>query len=289
MKSVTMAVGLAVVLAAAGDCLAQRGPGGRGGGFGRGMMGGPGGPGGGGMSRAALLRIDAVREELALTEDQTKQLDAMRDEMRGDRRGGFGGPGGGPGGPGGERPDFRNMSDEERQQFFADRQKEAAERAKQENEKLAGILTADQSKRLMEVYLQTAGVAALNDPEVSAKLNITDDQRAEMQRVVGESMQGMREEMRSAFESGDREAIAAKMTEMRKAVEEKAVAALTDEQRATLTELKGEAFELPPDALREAFGRGGPGGFGGRRGGPGGGGGGGERPQRGRPQLEDEI
>ncbi len=67
---------------------------------GRGGRGG-GARGGGGVQRAALLRIEAVQEELGLEDIQIEDIRAMQRELRGDR------------GQRGERPNLRDMSQEE--------------------------------------------------------------------------------------------------------------------------------------------------------------------------------
>ena len=238
----------------------RRGPGGFGGGFG--------GPGRGGfeIGRLMLVGIEPVQEELGLVEEQITKITEVRRELRPER-----------GGPGqrGERPNFRDMTEEERREFMAERQREAAERSAQEKEKLGEILMPHQSQRLEEIFLQVRGPAALLDPTVAEEVGLTEDDQQELRETIQEAREGMMGEMRELFESGDREQIREKMTEMQKKVEEQALAVLSDEQKQKFTEMKGEKFDLPPDALRGAFGggRGGEGRGGGREGRP-------ERPQR---------
>ena len=77
-----------------------------------------------------------------------------------------------------------------------------AYRLLQEREKLAEILLPNQLKRLNQIYLQVAGVNALNDSEVAKELEITDEQREKMTTVRQENAQAMGEQMRELFQSG---------------------------------------------------------------------------------------
>lgn len=259
-----------------GVCLAMstaaawaQGPGGPGGGFG-GPGGGRFGRGGGRMSSLlGLLRVEAVQNEIDLVDDQKGEIDKLNESMRGE-----GGRGGGPGG--GDRPDFQNMTDEERETFMAERRKQAEARNAKEKEELGKILLESQMKRLNEISIQVRGAEALSDAEVATALAITDEQKKQLEEVQNEVREGMREQMAALRDAGDEdpEAMRTKMTELRKQNEEKVLAVLSETQREQFAAMKGEAFEMPADAM---FG--GRGGFGGGRGGRGGGRGG-DRPQR---------
>lgn len=239
-----------------------RGPGGRGpGGLGGGMMGGM----MGGMGLAGLLRMEKVHEELELVEDQVTDVNAALAEARpaGRRGGGPGAPGAGrgqrgqrgPGGPGGFTPE--------------DRERMMAEMRERENElrkKVADILLPHQMDRLEQIHLQARGITALSEPELQAKLEITDEQKQQMVSTREELETTMRERMREAFQGGGdaegRQQLMAQMTEMRRDVENKILALLTDDQKKAFEEMKGEAFEFPAPQ----FGGGGRGGRGGEEG-----------------------
>jgi len=243
--------GVALVLCFVATANAQRPEGGRfGGGF------------GGFPSRLALLRIEAVQKELSLTPDQVTAIQKLQEELS-PRRGG--GEGERPRRrPGNENNDARlpapaerffvqqdqprrQPSDEDRQRF----RQQAEERAKKEKEKLAEILKPEQLKRLNEIYVRVAGVAALNDADVAKQLEITDEQKEKMAKVREETMTAMRELFTGG---GDREANRAKFEELRKSSEEKTLAVLTDAQKKKFEELKGKPFDLPADALRRGRG-----------------------------------
>jgi hypothetical protein len=217
----------------------------------------------------------------------------MQDEVRARFRGGPGGPGG-PGGRGrggdGNRGDGKRgdrtsntipaewyfiqaqqeqprgpggrfqLTDEQR----AEMEKRRLDEAREERAKLAEILLPHQLERLTQIFVQVAGVEALRDEEVAKELNISDDQTAKISEVRRTNQAAMGE-LFGGGGGGDRDAIRAKVEELRKAGDAKILAVLTAEQQKKFEEMKGKSFKLP-----EGFGRGG---FGGR-GGPGGPGGG---------------
>jgi hypothetical protein len=100
--------------------------------------------------------------------------------------------------------------------------------------------------RLTEIYVQFVGPRAIEDPVIAAELEISEDQQAEI-REIRSSMQ---EEMRALRNSEDRQAMREKVAELNKQIGEKIMAVLSEDQQAKMQELKGEAFEMPEDALR---------------------------------------
>lgn len=247
--------------------------GGRPGGFGGrpgGFGGGPGGPGGGGPGGALggdptvmLLRSDQVREELEISPDQEEALQKLAEQMRPSRPEGM---------------DFRSMSEEERNEFFQKMRSDAEKKTAEMKEKLEEVLFPEQTTRLEQIVLQVRGVQALNDPGIATELGITDDQTKELEEVRDSLREEMATKARQMFANrgeggGPREAFA----ELRKDMETKILAVLTQEQRSKFEEMKGEKFDLPEGAM---FG----GGRGGDRGGARGGDRGGDRPRRGRPE-----
>jgi Spy/CpxP family protein refolding chaperone len=246
----------------------------------------------------ALLRIDAVKKELELLDDQVAAIQKLEEEMRASRpqrgqgnrgqgnRGqrNRGGAGGAPRRPAaqdgtslqfapgqyfvqqpGQRQGRPELTEEQRARIEEFR-KQAAERQKKENEKLAEILLPHQMKRLNEIYIQQLGIAALQNEEIAGKLKITDDQKKKMEEVTTANRQEMGAQMRELFQGGG-DQIREKITAMRKKADEKVLAVLTGAQKKEFEDMKGKPFEMPQGALRGP-GRGGPGG-GNRR--PGGG------------------
>jgi hypothetical protein len=261
-------VALLMATLAAGDLYAQPGQdGGRRGGRG---FGGPGAFGGrpAGSPLVGLLRIDAVRTELKVTEDQQELINILNDELREGRPEITG--------------NFREMSEAERAEFSEKREKWIAEQTAQAKETLKTILDEGQYTRLQQIYIQTQGVNALVDDEVAQALKLSPEQVAKLKATQEANREtSMREAFRGGRDEADREARRERMETLRKESEAKMLAHLTAEQQTQFTAMKGEPFEMP------AFGGGRPGGpFGGpgegrRRGGRRGGEGGGEnRPAR---------
>jgi hypothetical protein len=279
----------------------QRGDGQKGEGRGRGGPGGGMFFGGGaGMSRMMLLGIPEVQKELELADEQVKEIQKIQEEFRARFRGGPGGPGAGPGGRGrgdGNRGDgnrgeakrgdrtsnavpadwyFVQAQQEQprrpgggagfqiTEEQRAEIEKRRLEQGREERAKLAEILLPHQLERLTQIYVQLAGVEALRDEEVAKELGISDAQAAKLTEVRNANREELGPQMRELFGGGggDRDAIRAKMDELRKAGDAKILAVLTSEQQKKFEELKGKPFKMP-----EGFGRGGPGGGPGRRGG----------------------
>jgi hypothetical protein len=250
---------------------------GRGGGFG----GGPGGPfGGPRLDRAALLRIEKVRQELKIEEAQAATIDAALDAYNEQRNAS----------PRPDREAYDKLSEEEKIAYREKSDKERAELSKKTDEILEALLEVPQVKRLDEVTVQArlsmSATMTLKAEDMKSKLMITDEQIAlldEAQKVAEEERQ---KAMQEAFagaggpgQGGDREAMRAKMSEIMTALQKKsteaAIAVLTEDQKKTLDEMKGTAFEL---TMRDFFG--------GRGFGPPGGGRGGDGGRSGRPPAE---
>ena len=264
-RKVTGLLSVALLTFMVTPALAQgrgQGQGGRGGAGGGGGFGGRGGGGGGSMfggrgggdMTMSLLRIEAVRTELEISPDQEEALTKMQEQGRPERPDG----------------DFRNMSEEERTEFFTKMRKQAEERNTKMKEQLEEVLFPEQLERLQEINIQLQGIAALQNAEVAKELKITEAQKKELEEVRAGLMEKMREGMRELFSSGSREGIREKMEKMRDDMEGDVLAVLTSDQKKKFEEMKGEKFEMPEGSR----GQGGRGGFGGRGGGEQGGRGG---------------
>jgi hypothetical protein len=223
------------------------------------------GRGGGGGGLIGFLAIEEVRKELEMLDDQVEAVQKMGEELRAQMRAERENQ------EGGERPDYRNMSEEERQKFMEEMRKRGEERNKVIEAKLGEILLPHQVDRLKQIALQQAGVGALMNPEVTAKLGLSDAQKEKIQAAMQERGSQMRERMQEIFRGEDRENMREKFEALRKEMDEKVLALLTVAQKEELEKLKGKPFEMPQ--RRFGGGRGGPGGDGPR-------GGGENRPQR---------
>ena len=245
---------------------------------GRGQRGPQGGPqrGGRSVSMIALASIEAVQSEIDMLDDQVKELESLREELRGDR-----GPQAQRSQRGGDADE--DMTEEEIQKLREERRaqamQQAAESAKKEAAGLKKILLDHQYARLHEIYVQALGAAALQDVAIAKELGITDKQKTEMEEASAKAREAAMEEFGKLRESGDREAIMKRITEIRGETDAKVLAVLTAKQKSNFEKMKGEAFEIPTEALRGQRG-------GDQRGGQqrGGGGRGGDDQQRGGDQ-----
>lgn len=279
-------ISLAVlVMVAAAEAQPGQGRGRGQGGFGRGGFGGFGGGGG----YMGLVRIEPVQTELKVTEEQKASIDKLADEQRAAReqeRGDRGGQ---------DRPNFRDLSEEERAARMEEFRKEAAEREAKSREQLAAILDDGQMQRLKQISIQLQGTQALSDDAVAKELGLTDLQKEEIADTREEANREMFEQMRELFQGGppqdgDRDANRAKIEELRKAADEKVLANLSDDQKQKFEAMKGPKFDMPAGAFGFGGGRfgqggrrpGGDGAEGGERRRPGseGGNDGGNRPRR---------
>jgi hypothetical protein len=284
----------AVIAQQPGQGQGQQGRRGGGGGPPGGGMFGGGMFGGGFISRMFLARNDAVRKELELADEQVAEIDKVNEELRAKYPSMFGGRGGGGppgGGPGGRRGGGTNNNNNEGAslavptpwyfvvaqdpqqgqgrgrgpQFtpeqMAEMEKARLERTREENAKLAEILLPNQLKRLNEIYVQQAGVAALQDEDIAKQLTISDAQKAQLTKIRDEFSAKRREMFQpGGGGGGDFEAARAKIIEMNKVQDEQLLAVLNPQQKAKFEEMKGKPFTMPEGG----FGRGG--GPGGNRG-----------------------
>lgn len=272
---------LALVLAfAAGlgaipcDAGAQ-GPGGPGGGFGGPIMGGPGGPGGpGGMANPlisnpmALLQRAEVQNDLHLDLRQKKAIEELQSQSQAGMRGRMQ-----QAMQGIDFQQMRTLSPEARQAKMAEIQPlmQAAMQSWQGelNDKIKAILKPEQVTRIYQLDKQRRGPLALADPKIADELKLTQEHRAEIQKIQQEFQQQQGELMRSAFESmqgsggfqpgqpprfpdftNKLSPWKQKMDKIRKAAEEKTLAVLNEQEKAAWKTANGEPFtfraDLPP-------------------------------------------
>lgn len=212
-----------------------------GGGFGQGRM-------GGGGSDTGLLSSPDVQKELKVTTEQMASITKIQEEARTERQNMMQNGGGG-----GDRTEMMKM--------MQDMQKKT-------DAKIAGVLNADQNKRLKQIGIQNAGGRALYREDVQKDLALTAVQKkslVDLQTKQQEAMRAMFQDMQDMTQ----EERTAAMAKNNKAAGDEALAILTAEQKTAFEALKGPKFE----GKIVQGGRGGQGGGG--RGGNGGGGTGG--------------
>ncbi|NLF72323.1 MAG: hypothetical protein GX575_25085 [Candidatus Anammoximicrobium sp.] len=229
----TMVAVMFVLLALASDS-AWAQPGGRGG-----FRGGPGGFGGT-PNLLDLANIEAVQKEIEAQDEQLAGIKKLNDQLRAEREAQRGQ---------GQRANFQNMSDEERQKAFGEMRERREKQTASANAKLAEILLPHQIKRIEQISLQTRGLAALSDPKIAAELKISDEQKKKLEEARNASMEAMRAMFQGGNRDQDREQMRAKMQDMRKQAEEKVLAVLTADQKAQFEKMKGESFQMPEGAF----------------------------------------
>lgn len=241
----------------------------QGGGFGRGGMTGGARP----VSITQLLQIEKVREDAEILDEQVEDIKTAVDKVRQDARTNQG-----------ERPNFRELTEAQREEFFKKFREQQETTNKKIQEAIEDVLLPQQVERLNEIRLQIQGVGALLTEPVQKELKITAEQKtkfAEIQKETQEKGQELFSGVRELFQGGDREKAQAamqeireKMTNMQKETEKSIVGVLTDSQKKEFDKMKGKPVEISQEELRPS--RGGQGGQ--RQGGQRPGGQGGQRP-----------
>jgi Spy/CpxP family protein refolding chaperone len=180
----------------------------------------PGGGRGMGMMRqmgiGILLNNPGVQEELKLDQKQKDKIKEFAAKQREAQQG------------------LRELDREERQAKQQELTKQAESFAKE-------VLSADQQKRIKQIVVQQAGLAAFAMEDVRKQLKLTEEQ-ADKFKTLGEDLG---RDMRELFSGGgDMQENMQKMRSLNKEYVGKAVGSLTDEQKKTWTELTGKPFEV---------------------------------------------
>ena len=227
---------------------AQQGGQRQGGGFGRGMTGGarP-------VSITQLLQIEKVRDDAEILDEQVEDIKTAVDKVRQDARTNQG-----------ERPNFRELTEAQREEFFKKFREQQESTNKKIKEAIEEVLLPQQVERLEEIGLQIQGVAALLTEPVQKELKITAEQKTKFEGVQKETQEKGQElfsGIRELFQGGDREKAQAamqeireKMTAMQKEANDKILGVLTDSQKKKFKEMKGKPLEISPEELRPSRG-----------------------------------
>ena len=198
-----------------------------------------GGRGGFGISLLNLAQNEAIQKDMECLEGQAAKIKTLAEELRGQRGQR----------PERERPDFRSMSEEEREKFLTDMRASRQKQTETANAKLAEILLKPQMNRLRGISIQLRGVSALTDSEVATQLKLTETQNKKIEETIAANRESMFAQMRELFRGGeggaDRDAIRKKMQDLRKQSDEKVLAILTSEQKKQFEKIKGDPFEMP--------------------------------------------
>ncbi len=171
-----------------------------------------------------LLGNESVQKELKLDDSQLEKTKALAEKMAEEARE--------------KREGLQDLSPEERMTKMMEINREITASV---YKSLGEFFKPEQVTRLKQIAHQQGGAQALTEPEVAKKLNLTDDQKKEIQTIVTESRTAMREIFQ---DTQDQEERMQKMTELRKKTLEKALAKLNDEQQKGWKEMLGAHFEI---------------------------------------------
>ncbi len=103
-------------------------------------------------------------------------------------------------------------------------------------------LTETQVKRYTQIALQARRAQAFADPEVAAKLKITDDQKKQIAELVQDSGAKSREIFQA--NQDDRAEAMKQIQALQKEVGTKVMALMADDQKKSWKEMTGEPFEM---------------------------------------------
>jgi hypothetical protein len=202
-----------------------------------------GGRGFGGATRAQLATLKEVQAELKMTDDQKKVATEAVEKMTAARRELF------SAGPGGDPNEMREKM---------------AKLTAEADSTLAAKLDDAQKKRLMEVYVQKAGTAALADAEVQKALGLKEEEIKKLAEARAANQEAMMAAFQELGQDAAPEVRQEKMTAVRKAADEKLFSAISADQKAAFEKLGGAKLEVDLSPLQPRRG-GGPGGPGGGR------------------------
>jgi hypothetical protein len=241
------AVTIGLVLAGLATAAISQEPRGRGRGPGGFMLGGPGGPP---NSAVMLLGMPEVQQELAVTDDQRKQLDELTRDVQEQMRASFGAV---------NFQELATLTEEDRMQRFDEARKKADEANRKADDKLGAILDAKQTERLNQLRLQREGVAAFSRPDVVKQLGLNDEQQAKIREIEESSRPQFGAPGGPVGPGGfGGPPDFAQIEAQRRKAQADVIALLTDAQRAKFETMKGRDFKFSEPQF--GFGPGGPGG-----------------------------
>ena len=173
-----------------------------------------------------LLLNESVQKELKLTDEQSLKVKEVVHEIR---------------------HSHQEELEKLRTQAVGDRQTQLFEKFKAYSDEtlksVSPLLRPDQAKRLKQIKLQQAGFDAFADTEVLKLIDLTDAQKAQIQKIKEELNQKGRQALQAGPKTGFAEAMT-KLTTLRRDALSKAVDVLSAEQKKTWKELTGDAFEI---------------------------------------------
>jgi Spy/CpxP family protein refolding chaperone len=181
----------------------------------------------GGFGQGGALQLtgrEDVQKDLALTDDQKAKLSELRDKAQAKQREAF--------------TAAREAAGDDRDAMMKAMQTTMAKLNEENAKDIAGVLTADQNKRLKEIRIQFSGASIVTqDMAIQKELGITDDQKAKFTDLQTRQRAAMTEVFQNS--QGDQAAIREAMTKNQKVMEEEIKKILTDDQKAKLKDMAG--------------------------------------------------
>jgi hypothetical protein len=179
----------------------------------------------------SLVRNAKVKEEINLTDEQSIQIDELFAKLTAARREITAG--------------LRGAAAEERQKKLVEIQKKMKVQSDDTNKEIEKALKPEQLARLEQISIQRQGLLALNNPKVSKKLKLTEEQLKKIAAVRSEGAKN-RQQLIQDLRAGnlDRTQLAGKIKEIQQQTEKEVMEALTMEQQTRFEQMQGEKFEF---------------------------------------------
>ena len=178
-----------------------------------------------GPALGMLLTNTSVQEELKLSDEQTKKVDAAVSEVRQKHRE--------------DIEKLRDASGSDRAERWGELRRKIDEETR---EATRGVLQPEQVRRLRQIRMQARGADALASPRLQEALDLTSEQKAKIHEINEDGHEDAREIFREAGE--DRAGAMKKLQALHKETLERASAVLTAKQKEQWKEMTGEPFQI---------------------------------------------
>jgi hypothetical protein len=165
-----------------------------------------------------LLREPAVYDDLRLSASQRQALSAVNDRFDGPLLA--------------LRTRPADKANPQMSQILADTRSEAE-----------AILSRSQQQRLAEIALRVRGIGCLQDDQVAERLQLRDDQRRGIDRILSDTQQETAKLHEQAQGGGDRESLEAEHLRLQEQQQKAILALLAPPQKERLIGLLGPSFD----------------------------------------------
>jgi hypothetical protein len=170
-----------------------------------------------------LLIVPNVQQELKLGDGQTQALRQALPGIMDKLRSGL--------------SNLRELGPEERT-----RKQRELTRSLNDEAKKALSMSDEQARRFDQIGLQQRGFEAFGDPDIQAKLKLSDEQKGKIREIGNDAIKQVQEIARDV--GSDREGAMKKIRQLQRDLMVKAQAELTEDQKSAWKELTGEPFEV---------------------------------------------